>query len=145
LDIGFQMAVRNNAFNIEDMPRALGDREITFTFEGPLNTAEGRQNVQAFQESLQIVAGGAEIDKSVATLIDWKKATKDAVRGTQAPADWFNDEETQQGAEDQQNTVDGLTQAAAALQGGAVVGKNVADASLALQQAGMIQQPRVAA
>jgi hypothetical protein len=74
---------------------------VTFTFEGPLNTAEGRQNVQAFQESLQIVAGAANIDKTVATLIDWKKATKDAVRGTQAPADWFNDEQTQQDAADQ--------------------------------------------
>jgi hypothetical protein len=145
LDIGFQMAIRNNAFNIDEMPKALSDRDVTFTFEGPLNTAEGRQNVQAYQESLQIVAGGAQIDKSVATLIDWKKATKDAVRGTQAPADWFNDEQTQQDAQDQQSTVDGLTQAATALQGGAEVGKSVADASMALQRAGMIQQPAVAA
>jgi hypothetical protein len=95
------MAVRNNAFNIDEMPKALSDADVTFTFEGPLNTAEGRQNVQAFQESLQIVAGAANIDKTVATLIDWKKATKDAVRGTQAPADWFNDEQTQQDAADQ--------------------------------------------
>jgi hypothetical protein len=145
LDIGFQMAIRNNAFNIDEMPRALSEADVTFTFEGPLNTAEGRQNVQAFQESIQIVAGAAQIDKTVATLIDWQKATKDAVRGTQAPADWFNDEQTVQDATDQQNTIDGLTQAATALQGGAVVGKNVADASVALQQAGMIQPPAVAA
>lgn len=145
LDVAFQMAVRNNAFKIDEMPKALSERDVTFTFEGPLNTAEGRQNVQAFQESIQIVAGAAQIDKSVATLIDWQKATKDAVRGTQAPADWFNDEQTVESATDQQNTVDGLTQAAAALQGGADVGKSVADASLALQQAGMIQQPAVAA
>jgi hypothetical protein len=145
LDIGFQMAVRNNAFNIDDMPKALSDADVTFTFEGPLNTAEGRQNVQAFQESLQIVASAANIDKTVTTLIDWKTATKAAVRGTQAPADWFNDEETQQSAEDAANQVDGLTQAAAALKGGADVGSSVADASLKLQQAGMIEQPRVAA
>ncbi|RTM07415.1 MAG: hypothetical protein EKK31_11670 [Hyphomicrobiales bacterium] len=145
LDVAFQMAVRNNAFNIDEMPKALSDKDVTFTFEGPLNTAEGRQNVQAFQESLQIVAGAANIDKTVATLIDWQKATKDAVRGTQAPADWFNDEQTQQDAADQTNTVDGLAQAAAALKGGADVGKSVADASLALQQAGMIQPPAVAA
>lgn len=145
LDVAFQMAVRNNAFNIDEMPKALSDKDVTFTFEGPLNTAEGRQNVQAFQESLQIIAGAANIDKTVATLIDWQKATKDAVRGTQAPADWFNDEQTQQDAADQTNTVDGLAQAAAALKGGADVGKSVADASLALQQAGMIQPPAVAA
>lgn len=145
LDVAFQMAVRNNAFKIDEMPKALSDRDVTFTFEGPLNTAEGRQNVQAFQESLQMVAAASQIDKTVATLVDWQKATKDAVRGTQAPADWFSDEQTQQDAADQQNTIDGLTQAAAALKGGADVGKSVADASVALQQAGMIQPPAVAA
>ena len=39
-----------------------------FTFEGPLNTAEGRQNVQAYQETLQMVAAGAQIDKTITTL-----------------------------------------------------------------------------
>lgn len=145
LDIGFQMAIRNNAFNINEMPKGLGDQDVTFTFEGPLNTAEGRQNVQAYQETLQMVSAGAQIDKTLTTLIDWKKATKDAVRGTQAPADWFNDEQTEQEATDAANQVDQLTQAAAALKGGADVGKSVADASVALQQAGMIQQPQVAA
>lgn len=145
LDIGFQMAVRNNAFKIDEMPKALSDADVTFTFEGPLNTAEGRLNVQAYQETLQMVSAGAQIDKTLTTLIDWQKATKDAVRGTQAPADWFNDEKTQQAAADASQQVDGLTQAAAALKGGADVGKSVADASVALQQAGMIQQPSVAA
>ncbi len=142
LDIGFQMAVRNNAFAIDEMPKALSDKDVTFTFEGPLNTAEGRQNVQAYQETLQMVSAGAQIDKTLTTLIDWQKATKDAVRGTQAPADWFNDEKTQQAAADASQQVDSLTQAAAALKGGADVGKSVADASVALQQAGMIQQPQ---
>lgn len=145
LDIGFQMAVRNNAFKIDEMPKALSDADVTFTFEGPLNTAEGRQNVQAYQETLQMVAAGANIDKSITTLIDWKKATKDAVRGTQAPADWFNDEEVQEGEEKAANEVDGLVQAAEMLKGGADVGRSVADASVALQTAGMIEQPRVAA
>lgn len=142
LDIGFQMAVRNNAFAIDEMPKALSDKDVTFTFEGPLNTAGGRQNVQAYQETLQMVSAGAQIDKTLTTLIDWQKATKDAVRGTQAPADWFNDEKTQQAAADASQQVDSLTQAAAALKGGADVGKSVADASMALSQAGMIQQPQ---
>lgn len=142
LDIGFQMAIRNNAFNIDEMPKALSDKDVTFTFEGPLNTAEGRQNVQAYQETLQMVSAGAQIDKTLTTLIDWQKATKDAVRGTQAPADWFNDEKTQQAAADASQQVDSLTQAAAALKGGADVGKSVADASMALSQAGMIQPPQ---
>ncbi|RWL14878.1 MAG: hypothetical protein EOR57_31525 [Mesorhizobium sp.] len=145
LDIGFQMAVRNNAFKIDEMPKALSEADVTFTFEGPLNTAEGRQNVQAYHETLEMVAAAAKIKPEITTLVDWMQATKDAIRGTQAPADWFNDEEVQQSEEDAASQAAGLAQAAEMLQGGAVVGKSVADASVALQEAGMIQQPRVAA
>lgn len=137
LDVAFQMAVRNQAFDIKEMPKALADRDVTFTFESPLNTAEGRQNVQAFQESVQILAGAAAFDKTIPTLMDFKKMTKDAVRGTRAKADWFNDEKVQQSAEDQQAQADGLVKAAELLQGGAAVGGQVADASMKLQQAGM--------
>lgn len=137
LDVAFQMAVRNQAFDIKEMPKALADRDVTFTFESPLNTAEGRQNVQAFQESVQILAGAAAFDKTIPTLMDFKKMTKDAVRGTRAPADWFNDEEVQQSEEEAQTQSDGLMKAAELLQGGAAVGGQVADASLKMQQAGM--------
>lgn len=137
LDVGFQMAVRNRAFNFKEMPKALQDEDVTFTFESPLNTAEGRKNVVAFQESVQLLAGASQFDKSIPTTMDFKQMTKDAVKGTGAPADWFADEETQQGAEDAQGTVDGLTEAAAALQGGAGVASQVADATIKLQQAGL--------
>ena len=137
LDVAFQMAVRNKAFDLREMPKALSEADVTFMFDGPLNTAEGRQNVQAFQESVQILAGAAQFDQTVPTLMNFKQMTKDAVRGTQAPADWFADEEVQQTEEEQAKSVAGLQQAAAVLQQGAGVGKEVADASVALSQAGM--------
>lgn len=136
LDVAFQLAVHNDLFD-RDMPDALSEADVTFTFDSPLNTAEGRQNVQAFQESVQILAGAAEFDQTVVTLMDFKQMTKDAVRGTQAPADWFNDEEVQQTEEEQTKSVQGLQEAAAMLQQGAGVGKEVADASVALSQAGL--------
>jgi hypothetical protein len=138
LDVGFQIAVNNEAFNIKDMPKALSDADVTFTFESPLNTAEGRQNVQAFQESVQILAGAAQFDKTIPSLMDFKKMTKDAVRGTRAKADWFNDEEVQQSEEEQTAQVDRLQQAAAALREGAGVATDVAGATQALQQVGMV-------
>lgn len=138
LDVAFQMAVRNEAFDIKEMPRALSEKEVTFTFESPLNTAEGRQNVQAFQESVQILAGAAQFDKTIPTLMDFKKMTKDAIRGTRAQADWFADEDVQQSEEEQQGQVDGLMKAAELLQGGAAVGGQVADTAVKLQQAGMV-------
>lgn len=137
LDVAFQMAVRNDAFNIRDMPKALGDQNVTFTFEGPLNTAEGRQNVQAFQESVQILAGAAQFDNTIPTLMDFKKMTKDAVKGTQAPADWFNDEEVQQSEEEAATQQQNLIKAATFLREGAAVGTEVANASAALSQAGI--------
>jgi len=138
LDVAFQLAVHNKAFDVAEMPEALSEKEVTFTFESPLNTAEGRQNVQAFQESVQILAGAAQFDKSIPTLMDFKKMTKDAVRGTGAKADWFNDEEVQQSAEEQDANVERLSAAAAALREGAGVATDVATASQAMQAAGMV-------
>jgi hypothetical protein len=137
LDTAFQMAVRNRQFNFAEMPEALHDADVTFTFESPLNTAEGRQNVMAFQESVQILAGAAQFDKTIPTTIDFKKMTKDAVKGTGAPADWFADEEVQQSDEEAQVQTDNLVKAAEFLKGGAGVVNEVAGASIAAQAAGL--------
>jgi hypothetical protein len=137
LDTGFQLALHNRHFDLGEMPDVLDEAETTFSFESPLNTAEGRALVASFQESVQILAGASNFDKSIPSTMDFKKMTKDAVKGTGAPADWFADEQVAQSAEEQQNSVDGLTQAAAALREGAGVATDVAGASVALQQAGL--------
>jgi len=137
LDVTFQIAVKNRAFDIEEMPEDLQDRDITFAFEGPLNAAEGRKNVQAFQESIQILAGASQFDKSIPSTVDFKQMTKDAVKGTGAPQDWFAPKEVQQSAEEQQAAVDRLTTAASMLQGGAEVAGSTADAAIKLRQAGL--------
>lgn len=137
LDTGFQLALHNRHFDVGEIPELLDGEETTFSFESPLNTAEGRQLVASFQESVQILAGASQFDKSIPSTMDFKKMTKDAVKGTGAPADWFADEEAVQSAEEQETAVDGLTQAAAALREGAGVATDVAGASVALQQAGL--------
>jgi len=137
LDIGFQIALRNGAFDLRDMPDALAGQEITFTFDTPLNTVEGRQNVQAFMESVQIIAAAAQFDQTIPQRWNLPKMVDDAVRGAGAPSDWEVDEEVKAEAEEQQRTVAGLQKAAAMLQGGAQVGKDVAEATVALEQAGL--------
>lgn len=137
LDTGFQLALHNRHFDVGEIPDILDGEDTTFSFESPLNTAEGRQLVASFQESVQILAGAANFDKNIPATMDFQKMTKDAVKGTGAPADWFADEEKQKSEEEQQNAVDGLTQAAAALREGAGVATDVAGASMALQQAGL--------
>lgn len=138
LDTGFQLALHNRHFDVGEIPEILDGEETTFVFESPLNTAEGRQLVASFQESVQILAGAANFDQTIPTTMDFKKMTKDAVKGTGAPADWFADEEVAESAEEQQNAVTGLTQAAAALREGAGVAADVAGASVALRQAGLV-------
>lgn len=138
LDVGFQLAIHNRQIDFGEIPDELDGAETTFTFESPLNTAEGRALVASFQESVQIIAGVANFDKNIPSTMDFKKMTKDAVKGTGAPADWFLDEEQAASAEDQQKSVDGLTTAAAALREGAGVATDVAGASVALRQAGLV-------
>jgi hypothetical protein len=137
LDAAFTMGVRNRAFDFQEMPKALLDADVTFTFDSPLNTAEGRKNVVAFQESVQLLAGAAQFDNTIPTTMDFKQMTKDAVKGTGAPADWFKDEEAQQDEEESAKTADGLAQAAMALREGAGVATDVATATQAMQQAGL--------
>lgn len=137
LDTGFQLAMHNKQFDLGEIPDELDGAETTFVFESPLNTAEGRALVSAFQESVQILAGAANFDKNVPATMDFSKMTHDAVKGTGAPADWFKDEEQAQQAVATQDQIDGLTQGAAALREGAGVATDVAGASVALNQAGL--------
>lgn len=138
LDTAMQMAIHNRAFDFKEMPDVLKQGvDVGFSFDSPLTTAEGRQAVAAFQESIQIIAGAAQFDQTVTTMMDIKVATKDAVKGTGAKADWFNDEETEQAATDQQNAAGNLMKMATYLRGGAQVAGDVANATLAMKQAGI--------
>lgn len=137
LDTAFQMALRNKQFNIEEMPDILSEADVTFKFESPLNSAEGRAQVQAYQEAVQIIAGAAQFDQGVVAEYDFRRMTKDAVKGTGAPADWAKDEEQADEDVDAAQQAAGIMQAATALREGAGVAGEVANASVALQQAGL--------
>ena len=137
LDVAFQMAVNNKAIGLGDMPDNLQDSDVTFTFDTPLNTAEGRAAVVAFQETVQIVAGAAQLNQAIVADYDLRQATKDAVRGTGASADWFNDEDQADAEHDAEKQAMGVTKAAEFLQGGAAVAGDVANATKALKEAGL--------
>lgn len=146
LDTGFTLAINNDAFNFQEAPDQLKDYlnpqgnggELTFTFESPLNTAEGRAKVAAFQESVQIIAASSQYDQSIPAGYDFKKMNDDAVRGTGAPADWKKDEEEAESDEAAQTQTDNLMKTAAALREGAGVATDVAGASVALREAGLV-------
>jgi hypothetical protein len=137
LDVTFQMAMNAKMLSFKDMPEVLGGEEVTFTFESPLSTAEGRQKVASFQETMQIIAAVSQIDQTITSRYDLPKATDDAIRGTGAPADWFVDPEEVEAAKEAEAQAAQLQQVATALQGGAGVAGDVADATIKMQQAGL--------
>jgi hypothetical protein len=148
LDVGFSLAINNRVFDFANAPDLLKghlqredgepDGELTFSFESPLNTAEGRAMVAAYQESIQIIAGSSQQDPTIAAEYDLRKMTQDAVKGTGAPADWRKKPEEAAEEQDQQAQVSNLMQSAAALREGAGVASDVAGATVQLREAGLV-------
>lgn len=138
LDVTFQMAAHAGVLSFRDMPDGLQGEDVTFTFESPLATAEGRKLVSAFQESVQIVGAVSQIDPNITQRYDIAKMTDDAVRGTGAPADWFTPDEQNEANDEANSQAAQLQSVAAALQQGAGVGSEVADATLKMKEAGLV-------
>lgn len=90
-DLSFEMAMRNGWFAdiLEDMPRQLARREIQWRFESPLQDATERAKSQAFVEASEALKIAAEADPLIPSSdFDMRKAFRDALIGTGAPADW---------------------------------------------------------
>jgi hypothetical protein len=90
-DTTFEMLLELNAFGnlYEEMPEVLQGQDIRFSFESPLQAAQSRANSAAFQQTAQVLATAAQLDPNIAHVVDLDKATRDAIEGTGAPADWL--------------------------------------------------------
>jgi hypothetical protein len=78
--------------SVEEMPQILRGRDITFQFDTPITVAAEKALTGAFEGMLQVLVAGAQVDPDVALLADMPKATREAIDGTGAPADWLLDE-----------------------------------------------------
>lgn len=90
-DTTFEMLLELNAFGnlYEEMPDVLQGQDIRFSFESPLQAAQSRANSAAFQQTAQVLATAAQLDPNIRYVVDLDKATRDAIEGTGAPADWL--------------------------------------------------------
>jgi hypothetical protein len=136
LDVTFEMMVHSQA--IPPTPQQLDGRDVTFKFEGPTVALEGRQKVLAFQEGMQLIGGAAGVDHTIPSEYNIKQATRDAVRGAGWEADWFLSDEERKQVEQTNDQQSAAIAAANTLNQGSLVGKNVADATLAAKQAGLV-------
>jgi hypothetical protein len=78
---------------LESMPEALQGRDIDWSFDNPLQQAQERVKFQTFIGMSQTAQAAMQFDPGVVNDIDWRTATRDAIRGSGAPADWLRDRE----------------------------------------------------
>lgn len=136
LDATFELLLNAGAIPIP--PEALHGEEVTFKFEGPLNTLEGRQTVQAYQEVMQMIAGAGQLDQSIIGNYNIPKMTDDAVRGAGAKPDWFTPDDVKKKNADQAAQTAQAVKAAAIVNAGAQTAQAVGDGAQSLQAAGLV-------
>jgi hypothetical protein len=132
----FDLARELNVIDAESFPPELQGRDTQFTFESPLKEIEGRKVVESFFASVQIAGAAAEIEQKVDS-INWSKASEDAIRGAGAQPDWMLDEKEKKAARDETKQLQNLQQGAAVAREGAAVVADMANATMAAEQAGL--------
>lgn len=118
------------------LPPELRETEGTFAFVSPLDEAEGRKTIEAFYAQAQILAAGAQVDQTVATLWDARKATETAITATGRP-EFLIPEGKRKDAKDQAEQVAAVQRAGQLAQQGAGVVADVSNAAVAAQNAGL--------
>ena len=91
-DATFELMMSHGAFG-SDIPEDLLGQEVKFEFDSPLRASEGRAKSAAFQEMLELMGLGAQVDPNISANIDIHEAFREASDGVGVPADWVVDED----------------------------------------------------
>lgn len=137
LSTTFLMGIHQGSIRSDVFPEELSERLLNFTYDSPLNEAEGLKTRASFRAALEDAAAGAQVDERVTKMFDWRKATEDSVRGGGAKPDWFLSEEDMEAANAEADQKQQLAEAAGMVREGAGVTADVSNATMAAQQAGL--------
>lgn len=130
----FALLMRNGQLGSpDDMPEEIKHKKPIFRFISPFTEASERVKAGQFVETKNILTEAIALDPTVAGMVNAREALRDVLKGV-APAKWLrSDEEMKQidaaAAEEQQTQK--LLQT---MNDGAVVAKNLGDASTAINQ-----------
>lgn len=139
----FNLCIDMNIFGpLDDMPPILGNREIRWQFESPLQAATERAKSQAFLESMNLLKIAFEADPGVRHDIDIRTSFREAVSGSGAPAKWIVPTEQADKARAAEQQQMAMQQAAAAIAQAGQVAQDVGAGAQALDAAGLIQAAR---
>lgn len=137
-DLGFNTILNAGGFGpIEEMPESLSGQDIVFTFQNPLRSAADKAKGQMFLEAKGVIAQTADIDPSVAGILDYELIARDVIEGIGVPRAWFTSEEElakNKEASDQKAESDQLLQGIAQ---GAEAAQSIGDAGQSLQALGV--------
>jgi hypothetical protein len=111
-----------------DMPQALRGQELRFEFDSPLQQAAERAKIGQFQQSIQIVSEGAQLDPNVRANFDTDKATRDTLGATGGPSEWIRTEDDANAIKQQEAQRQQAAAAAEQMASGADVASKVANA-----------------
>lgn len=90
----FQLMSQNNAFPLDEMPDSLRGKDIKFQFRSPLDDLAEQNEAEIFLDVRdRIFAPAMEVDPSLAEIVDWPTATRDAARAMGFKAKWFKPKE----------------------------------------------------
>lgn len=139
LSVVFELAVNMGIIPAEIFPEELSGEDVAFTFNSPLNEAEGRKTVDAFFANMQIIAAGAQVDQTIGSIFDVRKATADAARAVPgAQPDWQLDEDVIKRKDAEAEQVKKLAQGADIARQGAGVVADASNAAMAARNAGLL-------
>lgn len=141
LGVAWDMAVNMNMIDLSMFPPDLHGKDLVFQYTSPLEEAEGQQVVAAFQQSIAIVAAGAQVDQTVASLFDVHTATIDAVRGSGAEPEWILPPDQLAAAKAKAANDKAVADQAQKLAMGSQIAGAMSGATMAARQAGLLKGP----
>jgi hypothetical protein len=90
----FQLMSQNDGFPFNEMPESLKGKEIKFQFRSPLDDLAEQNEAEVFLDVRdRIFAPAIQIDPSLAEIVDWATATRDAARAAGFKAKWLKPKE----------------------------------------------------
>lgn len=134
----FEIMMRTGAFgSVHDMPESLRGQTVQFKFESPLHDAAEKAKGHTFLEARAMIATAMEMDQTAGTVMNVKKALRDALEGNKTPDEWlYSEEESNKIAQEQAARTQQAEALAIAERGGAAA----ADAGAAAKSFAEAQQ-----
>jgi hypothetical protein len=144
----FTLLSRGGAFGpASSIPSGLREAviagEIEFTFESPLHDAIERQKATVFQETKQIIAETAPFDPTAPRILNGRMALRDTLHGIQTPAGWLLEDEEMDKIQAEEDAKRQAAETLASVSAGAQVAEQVANAGVAMGEAGQMDEAGV--